>query len=334
MFTKSVATLSESDILKQVSQDALAHYYFGLTRVPCLINSPFRVDRAPSLSFFKTREGDILFIDFANGMKGNIFSAIAKLLDTTYETALIKINQDIQDGALSENRIFHETSKVNHTNFRIRGKTKLAVTVRNWTRDDKQYWNNYGITLAALRYAEVYPVKTIWVYRGENQQDIPADKYAYAYIERKEGDITMKIYQPFNTDGFKWRNNHDKSVIGLWTKLPETGDAVCVCSSLKDALCLWCNAKIPSVYIQGEGFPISKHAQNDLKKRFTNVYICLDNDKAGLAYGEKLAEQTGFKNIVLPAFDWGKDISDFYKGLKNKKDFTLIIKKLFSNEKD
>ena len=141
----------------------------------------------------------------------------------------------------------------------------------------------------------------------------------------------MKIYQPFNTNGFKWRNNNDKSVIGLWTKIPEYGDKVCICSSLKDALCLWCQTGIPSIYIQGEGFPISKHAQGDLRNRFNNVYICLDNDEPGLRYAKKLSADTGFKNIVLPPFSWGKDISDYYKGLNNNEKylFKQTMMKLF-----
>ena len=156
-----------------------------------------------------------------------------------------------------------------------------------------------------------------------------ADKYAYAYVEKKEGHITLKIYQPFNTKGFKWSNQHDGSVISLWTKLPKSGDKVCICASLKDALCLWANTGIPSIALQGEGYGISDTVIKELKERFTNVYILFDNDEAGLIDGEKLSKETGFTNIVLPKFEGGKDISDYYFILQDKQEFKKQMLNLF-----
>ena len=158
----------------------------------------------------------------------------------------------------------------------------------------------------------------------------PADKYAYAYVEYKEGKVTLKIYQPFNKQGYKWSNRHDRSVISLWTKVPEMGDKLCVCASMKDALCLWANTGIPAIATQGEGYGISDTAVNELKRRYKQVYILLDNDEAGLIDGEKLAASTGFTNIVLPQFDGGKDVSDLYYILRDKEKFREIILSLFN----
>jgi hypothetical protein len=41
-----------------------------------------------------------------------------------------------------------------------------------------------------------------------------------------------------------------------------------------------------------------------------------------------LAEITGFKNVVLPYFSEGKDISDLYKA-RGKEEFIKIVKPLF-----
>ena len=151
-------------------------------------------------------------------------------------------------------------------------------------------------------------------------------------MEFKEGRTTLKIYQPFNKNGFKWSNRHDKSVISLWTKVPKEGKAVCICSSLKDALCLWVNTGIPALAIQGEGYGISDTAIHELKRRFEKVYICLDNDKTGLKDAVILTKKTGFINVVLPQFEGGKDISDYFKALNNKKQFKQTILKLFKDE--
>ena len=152
-----------------------------------------------------------------------------------------------------------------------------------------------------------------------------ADRYAYAYVEHKEGKVTLKIYQPFNKDGYKWSNKHDTSVISLWTKVPEYGEKICICSSLKDALCLWINTGIPALAIQGEGYKMSDTAISELKRRYKQVFILFDNDEAGLIDGEKLSASTGCTNIVLPKFEGGKDISDAFKILGKEKWLELII---------
>ena len=151
-------------------------------------------------------------------------------------------------------------------------------------------------------------------------------------MEHKEGKVTLKIYQPFNKDGYKWSNKHDTSVISLWTKVPEYGEQICICSSLKDALCLWANTGIPALAVQGEGYKMSNTAISELKKRYKKIFILFDNDKAGLIDGEKLALSTGFTNIVLPEFEGGKDISDLYHSLQNKEKFKETMIGLFINK--
>ena len=170
------------------------------------------------------------------------------------------------------------------------------------------------------------------VIKDNNRYVFTADKYAYAYVEHKEGKVTLKIYQPFNTDGYKWSNKHDNSVISLWTKVPKYGEQICICSSLKDALCLWANADIPSLAIQGEGYRMSNTAINELKRRYKQVFICLDNDEPGINDAEKLSKETGFINVILPPFNEGKDISDLFKA-KGKNEFLKIIKPLFNSSR-
>ena len=66
-----------------------------------------------------------------------------------------------------------------------------------------------------LKYADVYPISHKIVIKDNKSYAFGADKYAYAYVEFKEGRTTLKIYQPFNKNGFKWSNRHDRSVISL-----------------------------------------------------------------------------------------------------------------------
>jgi DNA primase len=115
----------------------------------------------------------------------------------------------------------------------------------------------------------------------------------------------------------------DSSVISLWTKVPEYGDRIVICSSLKDALCLSANTHIPAIAPQGEGYSISNTAANELRRRYKKVFICFDVDKAGLQDSLKLSEQTGFIRVV-PDLKGEKDISDYFKSLENKAEFKQL----------
>jgi hypothetical protein len=207
--------------------------------------------------------------------------------------------------------------------------TKIQVVVRPWHDYDYQYWEEYGIGKKWLRYAEVYPISHKIVTKKENVQDkgkryiFPADKLAYVFVEKKEGNVQLKIYQPKNKNGFKWCSSMDSSVISLWTKVPEYGDRIVICSSLKDALCLSANLHIPAIAPQGEGYSISDTAANELRRRYKKVFICFDTDKAGLEDAEKLAKQTGFIKVI-PNFGKEKDISDYWKSLSDKTQFKQL----------
>ena len=80
--------------------------------------------------------------------------------------------------------------------------------------------------------------------------------------------------------------------------------------------------------MQSETTGMSKTAQEVLKSRFKHIFICFDNDEPGLMDGVNFSKETGFRNIVIPEFDGGKDISDFMK-LKGREEFIRVIKPLF-----
>lgn len=319
------------EILSIVSEADILSFYLSISEVPCIINSPLREDKRPSFGLYSPDGVKIRYTDLSTRDSGGIIDLLGKMWNLGYLEVLDRISKDMPQfhgGATVKKHspcIVRSTSTYN-------SESDLQCKVREWRDYDIEYWNSYGISLEWLRYAEVYPISHKIIIKGSSRYVLGADKLAYAYVEHKEGKVTLKIYQPFNKLGYKWANKHDTSVISLWTKVPEYGDRICICASLKDALCLWANTGIPSIAIQGEGYRMSETAINELKRRYTNVYILFDNDEAGLIDGEKLSEATGFINIVLPKFDGGKDISDYYKILNDKDKFKQNILTLFNHE--
>lgn len=325
MKAKSSECESVADVMNRVSHADLLSHYFGINSLPVLINSPLRNDdEHPSFFIYSPDGNKVLYKDYATGDKGDIYSLLQQVNGMTFSQLIRKIASEKAFESNSGNLTSSSPSK-----HYTRVQRELRVKVRDWQEHDIAYWESYGISLKWLKYAEVYPISHKIVYKGGERYVFHAAKYAYVFVERKENNVSLKVYSPFLKQ-YKWDNSNDGSVVGLWTKVPKTGEKLVICSSLKDALCLWANTGIPSIYVQSETTGLSKTAQNVLKSRFRHIFICFDNDKPGLKDGLSLSLRTGFKNVVLPPFPEGKDISDLYKA-KGKEEFIKIVKPLFDD---
>lgn len=313
---------SVSDVMERVSHADLLSHYLGIDSLPVLINSPLRNDNHPSFFIYSPDGSKVLYRDYATGDRGDIYNLLQNKMSITFSELIHRIASEKEfsksnlKNSLSKEKKFSKPSR------------DLKVRIREWKDYDIAYWESYGISLQWLKYAEVYPVSHKIIYKDGQKYVFPAAKHCYVYVERKEERVSLKVYSPF-AERYKWDNSNDSSVVGLWTKVPKSGDKIVICSSLKDALCLWANTGIPAIYVQSETTGLSNTAQEVLKQRYRNVYICFDNDEPGLRDGEELSQRTGFKNVVLPHFDEGKDISDMFKA-KGKEEFIKIVKPLFN----
>ena len=321
---------SVTEVMQRVSHADLLSYYFGIHALPVLINSPLRRDEKPSFYIYSPDGVKVFYKDYATGDRGDIYTLLQRQNNVTFSQLIRKI--------ASEKAFFH-VEKVKpdavlpHIKRGIkRSPADLKVKIREWRDYDTAYWESFGITLPWLRFAEVYPVSHKIVYKDGQRYVFRAAKYAYVFVERKDNKVSLKVYQPMSST-YKWSNSNNASVVGLWTKMPEIGDNLCVCSSLKDALCLWANADIPAIYVQSETTGMSSTAQEVLRKRFRHIYVCFDNDPPGLKDGIHFSKMTGFQNIILPPFKGGKDISDLYRAV-GKDEFLRIIKPLFNGKQE
>lgn len=322
MFTDSV---SEADVLG---------YYLGISSIPCLIVSPFRNDIRPSLSFYSPDGIKVNYIDFGDKEeRGSMITFFMKLWNLDYNAVVDKIIREVVNKKGKNHINCNCKNTAVPKKVVIHSNVELKCKIRKWENYDIEYWKSYGISLEWLKWADVYPISYKIIIKDGKEMVFRASKYCYTFVERKGGRITHKFYSPFDTEGYKWQTNHDKSVLGLWSKLPEKGKAVCICSSVKDALCLMSNLYIPCICLQGEGYPISNTAVKELKKRFTDIYVLLDNDPPGKSDAIKLSEEHNFINVVIPDFPEGKDVSDFMKAY-GEETFKAEFKKLIINARE
>lgn len=324
-------SITLEDILAKTTEFEILNYYFMVDELPIVINSPLREDNKPSFGLYTLDDKKVHYYDFSTKDKGGLFDLLMKYWGESYKATLMRVWEDLPNFSNTNVKLNNTIKKKTYQSLKSRN-IDLQCKVREWRDYDLDYWASYGISLEWLKYADIYPISHKIIIRDNQRYVFGADKYAYAYVERKEGKVTLKIYQPFNKGGYKWSNRHDRSVISLWTKVPEFGDRICICSSMKDALCLWANTGIPSLAIQGEGYGMSDTAINELKRRYKHIYILLDNDEAGLLDAKKLAQTTGFTNIVLPQFNGGKDVSDLFKSLQDPNKFKNMVLDLFKDK--
>ena len=325
---KTSSSISKTEIFNKFSEtEVLCTVFPEITEIPCLICSPLRTDNNPSFSIYMDNNNHIRFKDHGNsGIQGGLIDLLCKYWNCTFNQCIDKICTLMikeSDITIKPKQIKTFTRKESDT------LSKLQVTIRPWRDYDYEYWKSYGITRQWLKYAEIYPISYKIITKKDSLTDkgkkyvFPADKYAYCFVERKEGKLQLKVYQPFNKNGFKWCSKMDASVIGLWTKIPEYGDRVIICSSLKDALVISCQLHIPTLCLQGEGYNISDTAIKELKRRYKKIFISFDTDEAGKMDGKKLAERTGFTNVI-PDLGTEKDFSDYYRTLKEKEKFKKL----------
>lgn len=312
---KTNPTISMNEIFTRYSEADVLSTFLNIKEIPCLIQSPLREDRHPSFGIYIDKECHVRYIDYATNDKGGLLDLLMQYWNCTFRQALERVSKNL----ISKDSL---TIKPKHIKTFTREEkdsmTTIEVAVRPWRDYDYEYWRSYGIEPKWLRYAEVYPISHKIVTKRYSPEDkghryvFAADKYAYVYCEHKENRLQLKVYQPYNKKGFKWCSRMDGSVISLWTKIPEFGNKVVICSSLKDSLCIACNLNIPTLALQGEGYDMSDTAIHELKRRYKQVFISFDGDKAGIKDSKKLSERTGFQVIPCPVIEKAKDWSDIY----------------------
>lgn len=324
-------TIMLNDINTKISEVDILSHYLGITTIPIVIKSPLRRDNNPSFGIYTPDGIHVRYCDFATRDSGGLYDLLMNLWGVSFKECINRIYNNLIIKT-HNNRITNISISNTFCEKSCQKSSQVMVEckIREWRIYDKEYWESYGVSLELLKRAKVYPISHKIIKKNGKKYVFGADKYAYVYIEKKEGKIYKKIYQPYNKNGYKWCTDIDSSVIGLWNMLPNKGDKICICSSLKDSLCLTNNLHINTIYIQGEGYNMSSTAVNELRKRFKHIFICLDNDEAGIFNAKRLANQYNFINVVLPHFNGAKDISDFYK-VNGKQEF-LKLESLFQTD--
>lgn len=310
-------SITLEDVLSRTTEFDILSYYFGVNELPTVIHSPLRKDSNPSFGLYTLDGKRVHFTDLATKDKGGLFDLLMKYWGESYKDMLKHLWEDLSNFPSASVRLNSIKEGKTYQSLSSRS-NDLQCKVREWRDYDIEYWKSYGISLEWLKYADVYPISHKIVISDGHRYVFGADKYAYAYVERKEGKVTLKIYQPFNKGGYKWSSNIDRSVWSLWTKIPKFGNNLIISSSVKDCLNIMCNLGIPAICMQGEGYKPKPQIIEELKSRYKNVILFYDNDynnpdNPGRKDSMELSLEYNLKRVEIPAKYESKDPSDLFK---------------------
>lgn len=347
--------LNLENIYKKVSERAIIQYL--IPNVDFVNSFSIRAEKAPSASISEYN-GKLYIKDFGDpaqprgevwyqflgrkeGFETESLEGYLKALQWANET--FKLN--LEDfNSLSSNINTYKTFKSSNTNFNkgvYKGKKRTIIEVKrsNWTKEDLNYWNQFGLNKEWLLSKHISPISHYWI-TNPNKDNIRKlfivkNKLAFVY---PYGKGIFKIYMPGSS--YKWVSNCNSSIIENWRFIKERKPNLIIQSSLKD---------IGVMEVMRDRFNLFKSYDfiapiaegiwfkdwDFIKSKYNQIIFYGNNDwdkedNPGLNYAKKWSELYQIPFITNPDSAKASDISDFRRN--NGEEKTIKLLKTLENE--
>jgi hypothetical protein len=333
--------ITKDNILNIIDAYSIFTYYIGKEFViGRTMRNPFREnDTSPSLGIFKVSTNTLLYKDLGTGNSGDCFVFVAVEVFRNALSYKQALEQVIKDFNLEAHFKPIEALRVRYKNqppvvykkFEEKPNLPLRIKSREYTTKDLSYWGSYGIGLATLKKYNVFPIE----YYSFGTYIFKAEDLAYVFIEKKDGETTYKIYQPFcKQPQGKFFTSMNNSIHAGYTQLPQKGQYLIITKSLKDVMCIDSVTGLPTVAVMAESIMIKPKVIQEYRKRFNFLVTLFDNDATGINLGNKYLEAYNIFNIHIPQKYLVKDYSDLVQkeGIKKSKEILnqLLLNAIFS----
>ena len=357
--------LTKNYILSKVDQITIFSVYFNLpieTIQYCIdtgefIHSPIRLDVHPTCGFRYDNRGKLKFKDFAGYFWGDCFDAVAyvisnmnnyKNLDVNSKQGFFEVLKHItftfkdifygnaKDPLISEN-IKETLSKIK------KDKQVIELVIRDWNRQDEQYWKQFGVDLHSLNINFIYPIEQFYINRKSN----PEPKYyysendpCYGYIlgKDKQGIYNIKLYFPNrnkSTTRFITNCNHLEGIYQLERNdydiivlTKSTKDRVSIYSCLKSIHSLYGEVNIGLINIPHETYKLRDNEYKWLRSKLNEkgiIVSLMDNDRTGMLEAQYLRKEFNILPLIIPKEYQAKDFSELIMKNNKQKINNLII---------
>lgn len=290
------------------------------------ISNPLRVDKNPSLTFIM-RKGKVRMIDSARReFNGDVFAIVGLLINEScsdkqgFVIICNHIINSIRPYSTLPVKYYALSSKCNLPTKSISKPTVFEHSIRNWSIEDKEYWNQHHVNLDFLNKEYIKPVNSIFINDSlYYSYTILNEGYCYNYGIYK-GTSLVKYYLPNEVKIRKFRTNVKlpfENIFGL-----EPNEILFLNKSTKDRITFkslitqsndrklqeFLN-KTSFVSLSSESARIPKEVVTNLKKIYKYIFINVDNDEVGNKTKEYY-KPLGIPVTFIPT-DEAKDISDY-----------------------
>ena len=308
-------SISKESILAKVSSyDILNHYLLTYHNSGSLvqgknISNPFLPDKqkTPSFNIYESNQSkEWRYKDFATGEDGSCFDLVMKLHKISFTDALEIINRDLC--------LFLDNKQIQYTELQQPKSLKETYTVKKREFNDAEliYWFKFGITISTLL---KYNVAAIEQFSNTNKEGkvytvtSNPNKFIFGY----DNGNWIKLYKPLDEKQYRFQylGVKESNYIFGWQQLPEKGEIVFITGGEKDVMTL-AAIGFNAISLNSETATLENKIAEELKSRFNQIIVLYDNDETGMKQSEILSNTHSLKRITLPAFNNGKDISDYF----------------------
>ena len=253
-------------------------------------------DSNPSMYVYLCRNTNMYkFKCFSTGLQGDHVKLVMLINELEYKPAVYKIIEDYKkflDDNQYQTPVIVQEAKWHVENY----------TVRQWNKDDVDFWSPYNIGSQILDKYNVKPIEIFTMSRGSESFERKARRI-YGYFTK--GGELYRIYQP-EVEAKKFLII--KNYLQGWDQISGKS-RLFICSSLKDMMTM--NSLIPDAdYIAPNSEIAGIEYLMQWIQEYPEKYIIFDNDDTGIKMMKKYDEVYNIPYIHIPL---SKDISDSVK---------------------
>lgn len=299
--------ITKEFLQSKYSDETYFEHYLGFPVTKKLFTSVLRSDKKPTCSFYRNKNGDLIYKDFGTGDNFNFIGLVMEMFNLSYYQAINKIAADfglIKTDIISvKAEIKESTSKILDT-----GPTYIQVTTKSFSKEELDWWNKFGIEQELLDKYKVFSCEHVFINGRLSVSSTPNNYIFGYYFGTDNGRELWKIYMPLRKK-FRFLNNISMDVLQGYEQLPESGPLLVITKSMKDSIVLK-RLGIPAVAPNSEVLIISQEQMDEFHKRFKYIVFYWDRDYAGVTNLQKIRKTYPECAYFINPKNTAKDLSD------------------------
>jgi len=327
VYSLEVSTKITKELLlsKSFTQETYFEHYLGIPVKKGLFTSPaiIRVDHKPTCCFYKSKQGLLIYKDFA-GPTFNFIGAVMHIYNCSYYDALKIIANDF---GFIEASIPKNLPKIQYTGYELKEteRAKIQVEFQDFTQKELNWWGSFGISQKTLTKFKVFSIKSVFLnglYFSSSSDKSPV--FGYYGGDGIDDTEFWRLYMPSKIK-YRFLTNWPSNMIQGAKQLPKSAKCVLITKSLKDVMLLY-ELGITSIAPNSENILITQNQFNKLKFKYSEVFVFYDNDLPGVKAANKYKKKYGVKCIFIKR-KYAKDLSDLYKVI-SRTQFWIVVDEL------